>query len=145
MRRSAFVSFSKSFAASRRASSDEPRDARFLCIAGYASPNQPVSRSGSLLVADVDDLVKSGRTLGDAVLRLASELLAAGVAPSRVHARYVAAAFELLEELETRALLASASDPEAAGRLGLLVGELRQLGEEARAELRRQTDDDRGT
>ena len=96
-------------------------------------------------MADVDDLVNSGRILGDAVLRLASELLAAGAAPSRVRARYVAAAFELLEELEARALLASAGDTEAADLLGLLVGELRQLGEEARAELRRQTDDDRGT
>ena len=139
------MSFSTSFAASKRASSDSTE-----MRASPASRAMPARTSrylgqAFLVMADVDELVKSGRILGDAVLRLASELLAAGVAPSRVHARYVAAAFELLEEVETRALLASAGDREAAGRLGLLVGELRQLGEEARAELRRQTDDDRGT
>jgi hypothetical protein len=96
-------------------------------------------------VTDVDDLVNAARTLSDAVLRLASELLATGVAPSRVQTRYVAAAFELLEEVETRAVLASGGDAEAIRRLALLVGELRDLGEEARAELRRQTDDDRDT
>ena len=107
----------------------------------------PASRwlGHALCVADVDDLVKAARTLSDAVLRLASELLASGVPPSRVQTRYVAAAFELLEEVETRAVLASGGDVEAIRRLALLVGELRNLGEEARAELRRQADDDRGT
>jgi hypothetical protein len=73
-------------------------------------------------VKDVDDLVEAARTLSDAVLRLASELLATGVSPSRVQTRYVAAAFELLEEVETRAVLASGGDAEAIRRLGLLVG-----------------------
>lgn len=86
----------------------------------------------------VEELVEAARDLVDAIIRLASDLLGAGADPERIHRRYVAASFELSEEVEARALLASADDEDALGRLEQLVRELRQLREEARAELRDQ-------
>lgn len=90
----------------------------------------------------VEELVEAARDLVDAIMRLATELLGAGAHPERIHRRYVTASFELSDEIEARALLASADDEGAVARLEQLVRELRQLREEARAEFRAQTGGD---
>lgn len=95
-------------------------------------------------VARVDELVDDARELVDAVLRIASDLLFAGIDPERVHRRYVTACFELAEEVERRGLLASEGDEGVIGRLTDLVRELRELRKEAKAELRDQVDREGG-
>jgi hypothetical protein len=52
----------------------------------------------------------------------------------------VAAAFELREEIEVRALLAPGGDATARAGLEALVSALRDLAEEVRAELEAQAD-----
>jgi hypothetical protein len=94
-------------------------------------------------VASVEKLVNAARDLVDGILRLASDLLDAGADAERIHRRYVTASFELADEVGARALLASAGDEGALSRLEQLVRELRELREEARAELRDQADDER--
>ncbi len=49
----------------------------------------------------------------------------------RIHGRFVVGAFDLLKEVELQAVLASAGDPEALGRIDELVEDLERL----RAEL----------
>jgi hypothetical protein len=94
-------------------------------------------------VASVEEQVNAARDIVDATLRHASDLLDAGADTERVHRRYVAASFELREEVEARALLASAGDQGAIRRLEQLVRELHELRKEARAELRDHADGER--
>lgn len=84
---------------------------------------------------ELDELVLTARGLVDQIVRLAGELLSAGHALERVHARYVEAAFELVREMEARALLASAGDADALRSVRRLVDELDRLRTEANAEL----------
>lgn len=50
---------------------------------------------------------------------------------------------ELLGEIEARAILAAAGDQEALNRLELLIRELRRLSQEAAAQTRDQSEDER--
>lgn len=101
--------------------------------------HRPPRRATFGRMGRVENLMEAARDLVDAIMRLASELLDAGVDADRIHRRYVTASFELSDEIEARALLASADDEGTVVRLEQLVRELRQLREEARAELRDQT------
>jgi hypothetical protein len=86
-------------------------------------------------MGDVEELVTTARGLLQGIVELAVRMLTLGVDADRVQRRYLAVAIELGEEVETRAVLASAGDRDAVRRLELLVRQLRALTEEAAAEL----------
>lgn len=48
----------------------------------------------------VEDLVEAARDLVDAIMRLASDLLNAGVDADRIHRRYVTASLEPSDEID---------------------------------------------
>ncbi len=84
-----------------------------------------------LRVSDLDARVGMARGVAGSVFVKATDRLAEGADVERIHARFVVGAFALLEEVELRAVLASAGDREALGRIDQLVKDLESL----RAEL----------
>jgi len=61
-------------------------------------------------VADVDERIARIRGEFDALIAHAREHLVAGAPVERIQGHYVAAAFQLLEDAEARAVLASGGD-----------------------------------
>ncbi len=78
-------------------------------------------------VDDLDALVGSARDVAESITHEAGDQLLAGADIDRVHECFVVVAVRLLEEVELRAVLAAAGDPDATAQVGKLVSDLRRL------------------
>jgi soluble P-type ATPase len=91
---------------------------------------------------DTHELVDFARDSVDEIIALAGALLRSGADIELVHRKYVVPALELLADVETQALLASADDRGAHEVLRDTVVKLEHLRSKAHAERKRHADGD---
>lgn len=80
-----------------------------------------------LAMTEVDARIARVRDAFDVLLARSRERLLAGAAVERIHRHYLAAAFEILEDAEARAVLASAGDVTALESLNEDAAKLEEL------------------